>query len=134
MSINKWVGIGRLTADPTLRYTPAGVAVTTFNLAVDNGYGEKKQTAFIPIVAWRQLAEITANHLSKGSQCAIEGHISTRSYDNKEGHKVFVVEVVADNVQFLDTKKTENNQDKKSNDPFAHDSRTIDINSEDLPF
>lgn len=128
--INKWIGIGRLTKDPELRYTQSGIAVSTFTLAVDNGFGEKKQTAFIPVVAWRQTAELTANYLKKGSQVGLEGHLSTRSYDDKDGNKRFVMEVVADQVQFLDSKKSDSSQE----DPFAKDSKTVDISDSDLPF
>lgn len=135
--INRVVLIGRLTADPSLRYTPSGVAVATFTLAVNrqftNNQGEK-EADFINIIAWRQLAELCANYLKKGSQAGLEGRLQTRSYDNKEGKRVFVVEVVADNVQFLNGNKSENKQSNKSQDPFANDSRTIDVSDDDLPF
>ena len=129
MSINSVVLTGRICNDIALRYTPAGVAVSSFTIASDTGYGEKKQTSFVPVVCWRQLAELTANHLSKGSRIGLEGKLSTRSYENKEGKKVFVMEVVADSIEFLDSKK----QDKPS-DPFASESKTVDINDDDLPF
>jgi single-strand DNA-binding protein len=123
--------------DPELRYTPSGVATCSFTIAVNrqfsNSQGEK-EADFIQIVAWRQLAELCANYLKKGSQAGLEGRLQTRSYDNKEGKRVFVVEVVADNVQFLDGNKSENKQSNQSQDPFANDSRTIDIADDDLPF
>jgi single-strand DNA-binding protein len=102
--LNRSILIGRLTKDPELRYTPSGVAVTTFTLAVDRQVkqGDEKQADFIPIVAWRQLAESCANYLRKGRLCAIEGRIQVRNYDNSEGKKVYVTEVVADNVRFLE--------------------------------
>lgn len=134
--INRCVLVGRLTADPSLRYTPSGVAVTTFTLAVNrqfsNNEGER-EADFINIVAWRQLAELCANYLKKGSQAGLEGRLQTRSYDNKEGKRVFVVEVVADNVQFLSTNNFEKQQPNQSQDPFS-DSKTIDISDDDLPF
>lgn len=140
--INRWVGIGRLTKDPELRYTPSGVAVVTFTLAVNRQYSNnqgEREADFINIVAWRQLAEICANHLKKGSQCGLEGRIQTRSYDNKEGKRVYVTEIVADNVQFIGSngERRESNQDNtppRDYDPFANDSRTIDISDDDLPF
>lgn len=135
--INRVVLIGRLVKDPELRYTPSGVATSSFTIAVNrqfsNSQGEK-EADFIQIVAWRQLAELCANYLKKGSQAGLEGRLQTRSYDNKEGKRVFVVEVVADNVQFLDGSKSENKQSNQSQDPFANDSKTIDINDDDLPF
>lgn len=135
--INRVVLIGRLVKDPELRYTPSGVATCSFTIAVNrqfsNSQGEK-EADFIQIVAWRQLAELCANYLKKGSQAGLEGRLQTRSYDNKEGKRVFVVEVVADNVQFLDGNKSENKQSNKSQDPFANDSRTIDVSDDDFPF
>ncbi len=145
--INRVVLLGRLTRDPELRYTPSGVAVATFSLAVDrrftNQQGEK-ETDFINIVVWRQLAELCANYLKKGQQAAVEGRLQTRNYENKEGRTVYVTEVVADNVQFLGGPGQSGggnqamNQDNKTrvneDDPFADDGKTIDISEDDLPF
>lgn len=145
--INRVVLVGRLTKDPELRYTPSGVAVATFSLAVNrqftNAQGER-EADFINIVAWRQLAELCANYLKKGSQTALEGRLQTRSYDNKEGKRVYVTEVVADNVQFLSPagEKKEGgyspsgrgNAADPFHDPFANDSKLIDISDDDLPF
>lgn len=111
--MNKWVGIGRLTKDAELKYTPgAGTPVSTFILAVDNyNAKEKKNDAdFIPIVLWGKSAENLAQYLIKGTQVAVAGRISTRSYDAKDGTKRYVTEVVADmygGVQLLGGKKTE---------------------------
>ena len=105
--INRVILVGRLSKDVDLRYTPSGVAVATFNLAVNRPYKNQageNEADFISIVAWRQLAELCANYLKKGSQTALEGRLQTRSYENKEGKKVYVTEVVADNVQFLSPK------------------------------
>lgn len=140
--INRTVLVGRLTKDPELRYTPSGVAVAAFTLAVNrshtNSNGER-DADFINCIAWRQLAELCANYLKKGSQAGIDGRLQSRSYDNKEGKRVFVVEVVADNVQFLSPSNRENNVPSGTyggapNDPFANDSRMIDIADDDLPF
>lgn len=105
--LNRVVLIGRLTRDPELRYTPYGVAVCTYTLAVDrpfsNGQGER-EADFIPIVVWRQLAETCANYLRKGRLVAVEGRIQVRSY-TPEGsdQKRYVTEVVAENVRFLES-------------------------------
>jgi single-strand DNA-binding protein len=152
--INRVVLVGRLTKDPELRYTPQGTAVCTWTLAVNrqfsNAQGER-DADFINIVAWRQLGELCANYLKKGSPAALEGRLQTRSYDNKEGKKVYVVEVVADNVQFLSSSGERREQGDQSerqsfnrgnqsfdsnrvNDPFANDSRYPDFDDDDLPF
>ena len=129
--LNRWIGIGNLTKDPELRYTPNGVAVATFTVAI-NRPGKKDEVDFINIVAWQKLADLCATYLKKGRKTAIEGRIQTRSYDNKEGKKVYVTEIVAENVEFLDG----NNRDRQENndfDPFSG-GQAININSDDLPF
>jgi single-strand DNA-binding protein len=103
--LNRVILIGRLTKDPELRYTPAGVAVAQFTLAVDRPFssqGGEREADFIPVVVWRQLAETCANYLRKGRLAAVEGRIQVRNYDNNEGKRVYVTEVVADNVRFLE--------------------------------
>ncbi|WP_135554600.1 single-stranded DNA-binding protein [Paenibacillus cymbidii] len=105
--LNRVILIGRLTRDPELRYTPAGVAVTQFTIAVDRPFNreqkEQREADFIPIVTWRQLAETCANYLRKGRLTAVEGRIQVRNYDNNEGRRVYVTEVIADNVRFLES-------------------------------
>lgn len=140
--LNRIILIGRLTRDPELRYTPAGVAVTQFSLAIDRpftgGNGKEKEVDFINIVTWRQLAETCANYLRKGRLTAVEGRLQIRNYDNNEGRKIYVTEVVADNVRFLESAK--NNSEPSSNnnshnqDPFQDDGKPIDISDDDLPF
>ncbi|MBM7567935.1 single-stranded DNA-binding protein [Paenibacillus sacheonensis] len=114
--LNRVILIGRLTRDPEMRYTPAGVAVTQFTLAVDRPFssggqgGEREREAdFIPIVTWRQLAETCANYLRKGRLAAVEGRIQVRNYENNEGKRVYVTEVIADNVRFLESANRDNN-------------------------
>lgn len=105
--LNRVVLIGRLTRDPELRYTPSGVAVTTFTLAVDRTYKNaqgERETDFINIVTWRQLAELCANYLSKGKLAAVDGRLQIRSYDAQDGTRRTVAEVVAENVRFLSPK------------------------------
>ena len=106
--LNKIVTIGRLTRDPEVRYTQSGKAVCTFSIAVDDGYGENKKAYFFPVVVWNKAAEACGNSLRKGSKVAVTGKLTTRQYDNREGAKVTVFEIVADafgGVEFLDGKK-----------------------------
>ncbi|MGD8188534.1 single-stranded DNA-binding protein [Brevibacillus ginsengisoli] len=146
--LNRVILIGRLVRDPELRYTPNGTAVTTWTLAVNRSRKQEGQQEadFINIVAWSKLADLCANYLKKGKQAAVEGRIQSRSYDNKEGKKVYVTEVVAENVQFLGSKDDGNGFDtgfsgeskpaSKGNDydPFADAGKPINISDDDLPF
>jgi single-strand DNA-binding protein len=159
--LNRIVLIGRLTRDPELRYTPNGVAVTSFSLAVDrpftNQQGER-EADFINIVTWRGLAETCANYLKKGRLTAVEGRLQIRNYENNEGRRVYMTEVVADNVRFLESmggagrqqetgqgqgqaqgrpvESASSSQDnvRFNDDPFANDGKPIDISDDDLPF
>lgn len=111
--INRVVLVGRLTKDPELRYTPNGIAVATFTLAVNRTFASQsgeREADFINCVVWRKQAENMANYLRKGSLTGIEGRIQTRSYDNQEGKRVYVTEVVADSVQFLEPKGSSQHQ------------------------
>ncbi|HCJ4431192.1 TPA: single-stranded DNA-binding protein [Listeria innocua] len=159
--MNRVVLVGRLTKDPELRYTPAGVAVATFTLAVNrtftNQQGER-EADFIQCVVWRKPAENSANFLKKGSMAGVDGRIQTRNYEDSDGKRVFVTEVVAETVQFLEPRNnnvegtTSNNYQNKANysnnnktssyradtsqksDSFANEGKPIDINEDDLPF
>ena len=141
--LNRVVLIGRLTKDPELRYTPSGVAHAQFTLAIDRPFfrdqGER-EADFIPIVTWRQLAEACANYLRKGRLAAVEGRIQVRNYENNEGRRVYVTEVVAENVRFLEprdgrsTTGSGSTGDQGRHDPFADDGHPIDISDDDLPF
>ena len=97
-----------MTRDPEVRYTQSGTAVCTFTLAVDRKFAKKdsgQPTAdFIPIVAWRKLAEIIGNNLVKGRRISVEGRIQVRSYDAQDGSKRYATEIVADEVEFLDSR------------------------------
>ena len=161
--LNRIVLIGRLTADPELRHTNSGTAVATFSLAVDrarpNQNGER-ETDFINIVVWQKQAETCAQYLHKGRLAAVDGRLQIRSYENREGQKVRVAEVVAESVRFLDRGDNHGSPSSGNNggsnnrsqsggnrapsrpastpnyddDPFADDTQTIDINDDDLPF
>lgn len=106
--LNKVILMGRLTRDPELRTTPQGVSVCTFSIAVDRGYvrqGEERQADFINVVAWRSTAEFVSKYFIKGQMIAVVGRIQTRNYDDKDGKKVYVTEVVADEISFADSKR-----------------------------
>ena len=150
--LNRTVLVGRMTKDPEMRVTPSGVTVTTFTLAVKrtfkNANGET-EADFINIVTFRKTAENVNTFCSKGSLVSVDGRLQSRSYDNQEGKRVYVTEVVADSVQFLETKgKNENAQQQapqqnnaaappqnaNSNNPFANATGPIDVDNSDLPF
>lgn len=108
--MNKVILIGRLTADPNLRYTQNGTPVATFTLAVDKPFvGEdgKRGADFIDIVAWRKLAEVVAQNITKGRLVAVEGRLQIRSYNDQNGIRRKVAEVIANEVKFLDRPKQE---------------------------
>jgi single-strand DNA-binding protein len=142
--MNRVVLVGRLTKDPDLKYTPNGVAVCTFTLAVNRPFKTNGETEadFINCVVWRKPAENVANFLKKGSLAGVDGRIQTRNYEGQDGKRVYVTEIQAESVQFLEPKqggaKTENkggnqNQTKVTDDPFAGNGQ-IDISDDDLPF
>jgi len=105
--LNRVVLIGRLTKDPELRYTPNGVAVTNFTLAVErnfkNAQGEK-ETDFFTCAVYKQLAELCANYLEKGKLASVDGRLQIRTYNDKDGQKHWVTEIIGENVQFLSPK------------------------------
>ena len=107
--LNRIILIGRLTADPTLRYTPGGKAVANFTLAVDRGHKDaqgNKETDFIDTIVWEKQAENVSKYVAKGSLVAVEGRLQIRSYTDKDNNKRKAAEVVASSVQFLDSKKS----------------------------
>ena len=142
--LNSTCLVGRLTKDPELRYTPSNQAVATFSLAVNrrfkNQNGER-EADFINCVIWRQQAENLANWGKKGNLIGITGSIQTRNYENQQGQRVYVTEVVADNFQLLefnkqnDQSQTQNHNQHPNfgrNEPIQ--SNPIDISDDDLPF
>lgn len=155
--INRATLTGRLTRDVELRYTQSGVAAGSFTLAVDRQFtnqNNEREADFINCVIWRKSAENFANFTHKGALVGIDGHIQTRNYDNKQGQRVYVTEVVVDNFALLepkssnevgqgnnntgnrntDTKNNNGNASGGSQDPFANNGDTIDISDDDLPF
>lgn len=107
--LNRALLVGRLTRDPELRRTGSGKAVTSFSLAVERNFKSDDQEAdFINCVCWGKIAENTERYCSKGSMVSIDGRIQTRNYDNSQGQKVYVTEVIADSVQFIQTNRNNN--------------------------
>ncbi|WP_301400712.1 single-stranded DNA-binding protein [Staphylococcus haemolyticus] len=148
--INRVILVGRLTKDPEYRTTPNGTDVANFTLAVNRNFKSKngeQQADFINVVVFRNQAQNVNNYLSKGSLAGVDGRIQSRSYENKEGQRVFVTEVVADSVQFLEPKNDnqKNNQSQQQrgqaptgNNPFGNGMQNangpIEITDDDLPF
>ncbi|QGU00642.1 Single-stranded DNA-binding protein [Candidatus Syntrophocurvum alkaliphilum] len=127
--LNKVILIGRLTRDPELRYTPNGNAVCQFSLAVNRKF-KKDEADFIDIVTWRGLAENCAQYLGKGSLAAVEGRIQIRSYENQEGQKRRVTEVIADDVRFLGGKTSSNPSRASSGSSQPKDDNWEDLGKE----
>ena len=150
--INRVILVGRLTKDVELRKTPAGSSVVSFTLAVSRRVSKNNTTNqptadFISCVAWNQTADLMKNYLHKGSQIGVEGRIQTRNYDdpNVPGRKVYVTEVVADNVTFLESRAASENRPTQTQsavdayypdvEDYQETSQTLDLSSvDDLPF
>lgn len=133
--LNSAVIIGRLTADPELKSTPAGRTVTSFRLAVDRdfkGPDGQKQTDFIDIAAWGKTAEFAAKWLKKGMMIAASGHIRTRSWEDKEGARRRAFEVVADNIYFAESRRRE--EAGGCDAPFEGELDLLGGDDTDLPF
>ncbi|WP_434670260.1 single-stranded DNA-binding protein [Lacticaseibacillus rhamnosus] len=153
---------GRLTRDVDLRYTQSGTAAGSFTLAVDRKFKSKtgeRETDFVNCQIWRKSAENFANFTKKGSLVGVEGHIQTRTYNNAQGQKVFVTEVIVDNFALLESRQASQNNPKSqqtanasaaattnasqttpnasranTTDPFANNGQPLDISDDDLPF
>ncbi|QOR66647.1 single-stranded DNA-binding protein [Cytobacillus suaedae] len=107
--MNRVILVGRLTKDPELRYTPSGVAIATFTLAVNRTFTNQqgdREADFINCVVWRKPAENVANFLKKGSLAGVDGKLQTRNYEGQDGKRVYVTEVVAESVQFLEPRNS----------------------------
>lgn len=137
--INNVVLAGRLVRDPELRYTPSNQAVATFSLAVNRNFKSQngeREADFINCVIWRQQAENLANWAKKGALIAITGQIRTRNYEGRQGQRVYVTEVVADNFQLLEFNK-QNNQGQSqeySQPDFGRQAEPFSIDDDSLPF
>ncbi len=144
--LNRTVLVGRLTKDPELRKTGNDIPVTTFTLAVNRPFRNQRgetDADFIQVVVWRRQAENVAQYVSKGSLVGVDGRIQSRTYDDQEGNRRYVTEVVADSVQFLEPKGTSapREEDTSRKEPSQNENRRddddlkdIDIADDDLPF
>lgn len=136
--INNVVLIGRLTRDVELRYTPTNVAVATFTLAVNRNFKNadgEREADFINCIMWRQQAENLANWTKKGMLVGITGRIQTRSYENQQGQRVYVTEVVAESFQVLEKRDNAANKSSLDNQmPPNFSGQPMDISDDDLPF
>ena len=155
--MNKVFLIGRLSRDPELRHTSSGTAVCQISVAISRPVTQasEPQTDFINVVVWNKQAENVARYLSKGRQIAVEGRIQTRNYDNNEGKRTYVTEVIASNVEFLGSANDNNRTNTNSNpfddnpfdsmeppmdttnvdnDPFASFGEKVEISDNELPF
>ena len=141
--------VGRLTKDVDLRYTPSNVAVATFTLAVNRTFKNEngdREADFINCVMWRQQAENLANWAKKGALIGITGRIQTRSYDNQQGQRVYVTEVVAETFQLLESRNSQSQsqgqqgnqgqqrQPQQQAPDFSRQGAPMDISDDDLPF
>lgn len=158
MGINRVVLVGRLTRDPDLRYTPSGVAVANFNIAVNRPFTNQegnREADFINGVVWRKPAENLAKYMKKGNRIGVDGRVQTRNYEGEDGKTVYVTEVVADSIQFLESKGSSGGGGSAAGDsPYNHmpgqgqgsaanggpkhgqaqQGEPIDITDDDLPF
>ena len=161
--MNRVVLVGRLTKDPELRYTPNGIPVATFTLAVNRSFTNQqgeREADFINCVVWRKPAENAANYLRKGSLAGVDGKVQTRNYEGQDGKRVYVTEILAESVQFLEPRsqnaggngqsngntggsnynsgnsqqRSNNNYTRVDDDPFTNNGKEIDISDDDLPF
>lgn len=155
--INNVTLVGRLTRDADLRYTASGVAVATFNLAVNRNYSNQngeRETDFINCVIWRKPAENLANYTRKGSLIGLTGRLQTRNYENQQGQRVYVTEVIVENFQMLESREVTENRKQAANQtnqasnptnttsqptqPFMDYSsfggQSVEISEDDLPF
>lgn len=148
MSVNKAILVGNVGKDPEVRHLEGGISVARFTLATSDSYKNKsgeqvKNTEWHNIVAWRQLAELAEKYIRKGSQIYVEGKITNRQYDDKEGNKRFINEIVADNIRLLGRKEDSSftpaasNQGRPISEPLPvnppeeHDQS---MEGDDLPF
>ena len=162
--MNKVVLIGRLTRDPDLRYPSSNIPVANFTVAVNRNFTNQngeREADFINVIVWRKQAENVKKYIGKGSLVAVEGRIQTRNYEGNDGKRVYVTEVVADNVQLLESKAQSQNRASsmssdpmdnfspndippmeqpamttniEAEDPFANFDSSVEISDDDLPF
>ena len=127
--LNRVMLIGRLTRDPELKYTPTGTAVANFSIANGRKFKDKEETSFFSVIAWGKLGELVCQYQKKGSQIAIEGRLQQRSWENDKCEKRSVVEIVAENVQFIGSRGSSSQVDLSAGGPVDNP-----FNDDDVPF
>ena len=157
--INRVVLVGRLTKDPELKYTPSGVPMARFTIAINRTFSNQsgeKEADFIGCMAWRKQAENLANYMKKGNLIGLEGRIQTGSFEGQDGKRVYTTDVVADAIQFLEPRgesgnaqqqqsqsqyqappslqQNQQNYSRVDEDPFANSKGPIEVSEDDLPF
>ena len=132
--MNRVCLIGRLTSKPELRYTTSNIACTNITIAIDRTFGEDKKADFINIVVWRKQAENVCKYLDKGSLVSVEGRLQQNSYEDRDGNRRYKLDVVADNIQFLNTKSKDTKpvveEKKVEEDPFSDFGQQISIDDD----
>lgn len=132
--INKVILMGRLTRDPELRHTGKGTPVTTFSIAIDNGYGDNKRTDFVNCLAWNKTAEFVTKYFAKGKMIIVIGRIATRSWETQDGKRAYATEVVANEVNFGETKSSQQTATQRPMQDDDDDFTLLDEEDDDLPF
>ena len=140
--MNKVVLIGRLTADPELRYTESNKAYTRFTLAVNRGFKNEEgesEADFISVVAWEKRAETICKYIKKGNKLGIIGRIQTGSYEKEDGSRGYLTDVIVGELEFLENKPKDDRpapeyEEKEEDDPFKEFGDTVALNDNDLPF
>lgn len=145
--MNRVVLAGRLTADPELRYTPNGNAVANFRIAVNRPYRNQQneqEADFINCVAWRKTAENLANYQKKGSLIGVDGRVQTRNYENNDGQRVYVTEILCEHIKFLEPRGSNSEKQdspqgyqqapQQEQNPFEDDGKEVVIGDDEMPF
>ena len=132
--INKVILMGRLTRDPEMRHTNSGTPVTTFSIAIDNGYGDNKRTDFVNCLAWNKTAEFVTKYFTKGKMIIVIGRITTRSWETQDGKRAYATEVVANEVSFGETKSSPQTAAQPPMQDDDEDFTPQDEEDDDLPF
>lgn len=132
--INKVILMGRLTRDPEMRHTNSGTPVTTFSIAIDNGYGDNKRTDFVNCLAWNKTAEFVTKYFTKGKMIIVIGRITTRSWETQDGKRAYATEVVAKEVSFGETKSSQQTATQPPMQDDDDDFTPLDEEDDDLPF
>lgn len=135
--MNKVELIGRLTKDPELRYTKNNIAVASYTIAINTGYGEKQQTDYINISTWGKSGEFVNKYFKKGQAIAIVGRLKNNNYEDKNGNKKYTIEVITEDIEFIGGKSQEENQEENIEIPQNYKSEyedTITLDDDELPF